>query len=164
MSLRIGQGFDAHKFIKNRPLILGGIHIPFEYGLAGHSDADVLIHAIIDSILGALSLGDIGKWFPDNDSSYKNIDSMILLKKVLSSEKLMSWKLVNLDATIITEKPKLSKFTELIQQNIAEVFKCSTNQISIKAKTTEGMGFCGRSEGIAVIVNSLLTLLSTTKL
>jgi len=158
MSIRIGQGFDAHKFIKNRPLILGGIHIPFEYGLAGHSDADVLIHAIIDSILGALSLGDIGKWFPDNDSSYKNIDSMKLLERVLSSKKLNNWILLNLDATIIAQKPKLSKFTESIQLNIAKAFNSDTNQISIKAKTTEGMGFCGRSEGIAVIVNSLLTL------
>ncbi len=156
MELRIGQGFDAHKFAEGRPLFLGGIKIPYEFGLAGHSDADVLTHAIIDAILGALSLGDIGKWFPDNDSKYKNINSMELLDTVLKSSKLKNWSLVNLDATIIAEKPKLSLYSQLIQQNLAQSFNSNIEKISIKAKTTEGMGFCGRSEGIAVLVNILL--------
>ena len=156
MNLWIGQGFDAHKFTTGRPLILGGIHIPYELGLAGHSDADALIHAIIDAILGALSLGDIGKWFPDSDSKYKNVNSMKLLDNVLKSRQLSNWSLINLDATIITQKPKLSKYTQLIQQNLAQSFNSETEQISIKAKTTEGMGFCGRAEGIAVLVNILL--------
>jgi len=156
MNLRIGQGFDAHKFTKWRPLILGGIQIPYEYGLAGHSDADVLTHAIIDAILGAIALGDIGKWFPDTDSKYKNINSMELLDDVLKSSQLQNWSLVNIDATIIAEKPKLSEYTHSIQKNLATYFNSNTEQISIKAKTTEGMGFCGRAEGIAVLVNILL--------
>ena len=156
MKLRIGQGFDAHKFTKGRPLILGGIQIPYEYGLEGHSDADALIHAVIDAVLGALSLGDIGKWFPDSDSKYKNINSMELLDNILKSGQLKNWSLVNLDATIIAQKPKLSQYTQLIQQNLAQSFNSETEQISIKAKTTEGMGFCGRAEGIAVLVNILL--------
>jgi len=157
MKLRIGQGFDAHKFAEKRPLLLGGVHIPYELGLAGHSDADALIHAIIDAVLGALSLGDIGKWFPDTDAKYKNSDSMILLETVLKSEPLKNWSLVNLDATIIAQKPKLAKYTNQIQANLAKAFNSSIEQISIKAKTTEGMGFCGRSEGIAVLTNILLT-------
>jgi 2-C-methyl-D-erythritol 2,4-cyclodiphosphate synthase len=157
MKIRIGQGFDAHKFIKNRPLILGGINIPHEFGLDGHSDADVLIHAIIDSILGALSMGNIGTWFPDNDMKYKNADSIKLLEEVISSKELKSWKLINLDATIITQKPKLLPYLEAIQNKIASVLKTDVSNISIKPKTTEGMGFCGREEGIAVFANILLT-------
>ena len=156
MKLRIGQGFDAHKYISERPLILGGIQIPYEFGLDGHSDADVLVHAVIDAVLGALSLGDIGKWFPDSDSKYKNINSMELLDDVLKSSQLNNWSLVNLDATIIAQKPKLSQYTQLIQQNLAQSFNSEIEQISIKAKTTEGMGFCGRAEGIVVLVNILL--------
>ena len=157
MKLRIGQGFDAHKFAKGRPLILGGIQIPYEFGLAGHSDADVLTHAIIDAILGALSLGDIGKWFPDNSSDYKDICSMKLLEKVLKDKRLENWSLLNIDATIIAESPKLSKYTKSMQESLAKAFSCEVDQISIKGKTTEGMGFCGRSEGIAVLVNLLLS-------
>jgi 2-C-methyl-D-erythritol 2,4-cyclodiphosphate synthase len=156
MELRIGQGFDAHKFIKNRPLIIGGVKIPFEYGLDGHSDADVLTHAIIDSILGALSLGNIGSWFPDNDSKYQNIDSMILLNNVITDKTVSKWKIVNLDTTIIAEKPKLNLHIENISSSLASVLKITENQISIKGKTTEKMGFCGRGEGIAVLVNILL--------
>ena len=156
MKLRIGQGFDAHKYIPERPLILGGIQIPYKFGLEGHSDADVLVHAVIDAVLGALSLGDIGKWFPDSDSKYKNINSMELLDDVLKSSQLNNWSLVNLDATIIAQKPKLSQYTQLIQQNLAQSFNSEVEQISIKAKTTEGMGFCGRAEGIVVLVNILL--------
>ena len=156
MKLRIGQGFDAHKFVAGTPLILGGVHVPHVFGLEGHSDADVLVHAVIDAILGALSLGDIGKRFPDNDPKYKNINSMELLDNVLKSDQLNDWSLVNLDATIIAQKPKLSQYTQTIQQNLAQAFGSDTTQISVKAKTTEGMGFCGRSEGIACLVNILL--------
>ncbi len=157
MKIRIGQGFDAHKFEKGRQLIIGGINIPHEYGLAGHSDADVLIHAVIDAILGALSLGDIGKWFPDTDQKYKNINSMELLHTVLENTQIKTWSLNNLDATIIAQKPRLSKHTHLIQKNLAKTFNVNPDRISIKGKTTEGMGFCGREEGIAVFVNILLT-------
>ncbi|HJO94479.1 MAG TPA: 2-C-methyl-D-erythritol 2,4-cyclodiphosphate synthase [Victivallales bacterium] len=156
MDIRIGQGFDAHKFIKNRPLILGGISIPYEFGLDGHSDADVLTHAVIDSLLGALSMGNIGTWFPDNDLKYKNADSIQLLEKVISSKELKSWELINLDGTIIAQKPKLLTYLHPIQKKLATVLKTDADNISIKPKTTEGMGFCGRKEGIAVLVNILL--------
>ena len=156
MVLRIGQGFDAHKFIKDRPLILGGVKIQYEFGLAGHSDADVLTHAVIDAILGALSLGDIGKWFPDNEPNYKNADSIKLLEEVLQSDQLNNCILINLDATIIAQSPKLSQYAQSMQQVFAKAFNVTVDQISIKAKTTEGMGFCGRSEGIAALANLLL--------
>jgi 2-C-methyl-D-erythritol 2,4-cyclodiphosphate synthase len=156
MNIRIGQGFDAHKFTKNRPLILGGINIPSNFGLAGHSDADVLIHAVIDSILGALSLGNIGSWFPDTDNKFKNIDSMILLQEVMNNPKVAGWKLINLDATIITEKPKLNPYINKIINSLAKALNATKEQISVKGKTTEKMGFCGRGEGIVVLVNTLL--------
>ena len=156
MEIRIGQGFDVHKFAENRPLILGGIKIPYKYGLAGHSDADVLTHAIIDSILGALSLGNIGSWFPDNDPKYKNIDSLLLLKEVLSSSSLKKWQLVNLDATVIMETPKLNPHIQAIQKSLSKILNVADNRISVKGKTAEKMGFCGRGEGVAVLVNTLL--------
>lgn len=156
MQFRIGQGFDAHKFIKGRPLILGGITIPYIYGLDGHSDADVLTHAIIDSLLGALSLGNIGTWFPDNDIKFKNADSLELLKKVISHDSFQEWKIINVDSTIIAQKPKLSSYLPLIHLKLSEILMISKNCISVKPKTTEGMGFCGREEGIAVLVNSLV--------
>lgn len=156
MKLRIGQGFDAHKFVYGRPLILGGITIPFELGLEGHSDADALTHAIIDSLIGALSLGNIGTWFPDNDIKYKNAYSITLLKTVISHEIFKEWQIVNIDSTIITENPKLSPFIPDIQKNLANTLNTEMSNISIKPKTTEKMGFCGRGEGIAVFVNTLL--------
>lgn len=153
---RIGQGFDAHRFVKDKPLILGGIKIPFKLGLSGHSDADVLTHAIIDSILGALCLDDIGHWFPDNSSKYKNIDSLLLLKEVIESEKLSGWSIINVDSTIIAQEPKLSPYIEKMRISLSETIRISPDRISIKGKTTEKMGFCGRKEGIACLVNSLL--------
>ncbi len=156
MEIRIGQGFDAHKFVKGRPLILGGITIPNEFGLEGHSDADVLTHAIIDSLLGALSLGNIGTWFPDNDLKFKNADSIELLKKVIFSESFKNWKIVNIDSTIIAQKPKLAPFLSVIHSNISKALSVSADRICVKPKTTEGMGFCGREEGIAVFVNTLI--------
>ena len=156
MKFRIGQGFDAHKLVSGRLLILGGIAIPFELGLEGHSDADVLTHAIIDSLIGALSLGNIGTWFPDNDIKYKNANSTELLKTVISHKSFKEWQIVNIDSTIITEKPKLSPFIPNIQKNLANTLNTEIANISIKPKTTEKMGFCGRGEGIAVFVNTLL--------
>ena len=156
MEYRIGQGFDAHKFAKGRPLILGGIQIQHDFGLEGHSDADVLTHAIIDSILGALSLGNIGICFPDTDLSYKNADSMKLLRQVLDDENVRNWKIVNIDSTIIAQKPKLNPHLDNIKSNLSNALSIPGSCISVKPKTTEGMGFCGREEGIAVLVNILL--------
>lgn len=156
MKYRIGQGFDAHKFLAGRPFILGGIRIPFELGLEGHSDADVLTHAIIDSLIGALSLGNIGTWFPDNDKKYKNAGSIKLLKTVISHNSFTQWQIVNIDSTIITEMPKLTPFIPAIQKNLSDALQTDISNLSIKPKTTEKMGFCGRGEGIAVFVNTLL--------
>ncbi|MCF7790662.1 MAG: 2-C-methyl-D-erythritol 2,4-cyclodiphosphate synthase [Victivallales bacterium] len=156
MDIRIGQGFDAHRFKKTPPLILGGVKIPYEYGLAGHSDADVLTHAVIDSILGGLSRGNIGNWFPDSDRKYKNINSLYLLKTVLQSKKVSEYNICNLDTTVIAEKPKLTNYINEIQYSLADALSLSEEKISVKAKTTEKMGFCGRGEGIAVFANILL--------
>jgi len=147
--IRIGQGFDAHRLILKRDLILGGELIPFHKGLEGHSDADVLIHAVMDALLGALSLGDIGQWFPDNDFKFKNADSIELLKRILTDKRVSDWTLGNLDCTIIAQKPKLAEFIPDMKNNLASIFKTPVENISIKATTTEKMGFCGRGEGIS---------------
>lgn len=154
--LRIGQGTDVHAFADNRDLILGGVKIPHSKGLAGHSDADVLVHALMDALLGALSLGDIGKLFPDNDNAYKGADSMKLLEKVLSLEAFANVKLCNADITVIAQKPKIAPYTEEMRRNIAAAFKCDISQISVKGTTTEKLGFCGREEGIAATAVVLL--------
>lgn len=154
---RIGQGFDVHELVPDRPLILGGVTIDYELGLKGHSDADVLIHAICDAILGALALGDLGKWFPDNDPEFKNIDSQLLLKKILNSPELKGWSLVNLDCTIIAEKPKMAGHIDQMRENIAKLFWVKENFISVKATTTEKLGFTGRGEGIAAQAVVMLT-------
>lgn len=146
---RIGQGFDVHQLVPDRPLILGGVKIDYELGLKGHSDADVLLHAICDAILGALALGDLGKWFPDNDDKYKNIDSQLLLKDILNSPQLKGWSLVNLDCTLIAQKPKMAPHIEAMRENIAKLFWVKEDKISVKATTTEKLGFTGRGEGIA---------------
>ena len=147
--MRIGFGYDVHQLVENRKLIIGGIDIPYETGLLGHSDADVLIHAIMDSILGALALGDIGKHFPDNDMEYKDIDSMVLLGRVYSIMKDNGYEIGNVDATIEAQAPKLAPFIDEMRKNISEVLKTSINNISVKATTTEWLGFVGRSEGIS---------------
>ena len=156
---RIGQGFDVHAFAEGRPLMLGGVKIPFKLGLLGHSDADVLVHAIMDAILGALALGDIGIWFPDNDKNYKNADSLQLLLKIMTDQRFAGWKVVNLDSVIITENPKLMPFIPGMRQNIAKNIGTGIDSISVKATTTEKLGFCGRGEGIAA---SAIVLLSNT--
>ena len=148
MELRIGQGYDSHRFEEGRLLVLCGEVIPSEKGLAGHSDADAPVHALIDALLGALALGDIGHFFPDTDLQWKNADSMELLKKVLAHEEFCSWKVNNVDFTIITQKPKLSPYISGMRRNLAVALQTDLSRVSIKAKTNEKMGFTGRGEGL----------------
>lgn len=150
--IRIGHGYDVHRLAENRKLILGGVEIPYERGLLGHSDADVLLHAIMDAVLGALALGDIGKLFPDNDPSYKGIDSMILLKKVIALMEEKGYSLSNLDSTISAEKPKLSPYIVKMRENIAEAFGVSTENVSVKATTEEGLGLKGEGIGATCVI------------
>ena len=154
---RIGQGFDLHRLVAGRKLILGGIEIPYEYGLAGHSDADVLIHAIIDALIGAVALGDIGKLFPDNDSKFKDIDSKILLKKVYQQINELGYQINNIDSTIILEQPKLRDYIDLMRASLAKVLDLRIDQISIKAKTSEKVGIVGRGE--AAIAEAVVLLI-----
>ncbi|MBO8172725.1 MAG: 2-C-methyl-D-erythritol 2,4-cyclodiphosphate synthase [Bacillaceae bacterium] len=147
--MRIGQGFDVHQLADGRELIIGGVRIPFEKGLLGHSDADVLLHAISDAILGALAEGDIGKHFPDDDPAYKDADSVKLLSSVWEKARQKGYRLGNLDATIIAQKPKMAPYIEQMKQVIAETLECDPAQVNIKATTTEKLGFTGREEGIA---------------
>tara|TARA_B100000795_G_scaffold204577_1_gene158177 strand:+ start:81 stop:557 length:477 start_codon:yes stop_codon:yes gene_type:complete len=146
---RVGQGFDVHKFILGRPLIIGGVEIDYEKGLEGHSDADVLIHAIIDALLGAAGLGDIGQNFPDTDEAFKDIKSRKLLRSVIETLKSNNYIVGNIDATIICEAPKMQPYINQISTNIAEDCMCGLGNVNIKATTTEGLGFIGRAEGIA---------------
>lgn len=155
--IRIGQGFDVHKFEEGRPLIIGGIKIPYEKGLIGHSDADVLLHAITDAILGALAMRDIGHHFPDTDPQYKDADSAKLLEKVWSLVKEKGYHLGNLDATILAQKPKLAPYIPEMCHRIAEILESKVDQINIKATTTEKLGFVGREEGIAALAVVCLT-------
>ena len=147
--MRIGHGYDVHKLVEGRPLVLGGVTVPFEMGLLGHSDADVLLHAICDALLGAAALGDIGKNFPDNDNEYLNIDSRILLKKTVGLLSEKGYRIVNIDATVIAQKPKLAPFIEQMRNNIAEDCGVSVCDINIKATTEEGLGFTGDLSGIS---------------
>lgn len=147
--MRIGQGFDVHQLVPNKKLIIGGVTIDFDLGLLGHSDADVLIHAIMDALLGAAGLGDIGQHFPDSDSNFKNIDSRDLLKKVIKLIQSNDFKVVNIDSTVICQAPKLSKYIPLMIENISLDCGCDKSQVNIKATTSETLGFIGRSEGIA---------------
>lgn len=147
--MRIGHGYDVHRFCENRALMLGGIEIPYEKGLLGHSDADVLLHAICDSLLGAAALGDIGKIFPDNAAEFKNIDSKILLERVYQLLNAKGYKIVNIDATIIAQKPKLSPYIDDMRKTVAGILKTETDNVSIKATTEEGLGFTGELLGIS---------------
>lgn len=147
--MRIGLGYDVHKLCKNRELILGGVKIPYELGLLGHSDADVLLHAIMDSILGAAGLGDIGKHFPDTDNTYKGISSLSLLAEVDKLLKTHSYKIINIDATIIAQRPKMAPYIDDMKKNISNILKIQGNQINIKATTEEGLGFTGEGLGIS---------------
>ena len=154
--MRIGQGYDVHAFAENRKLILGGVDIPFEKGLAGHSDADVLIHAICDALLGAAAMGDIGKHFPDTDDDFKNIDSRILLRHVADLLVKAGYKVGNIDATIIAQRPKLLPHITSMRKNLSSDLKIELSQLNIKATTTEKLGFEGREEGIAAMAIVLL--------
>lgn len=147
--LRIGYGYDAHRFAKDRKLVIGGAVIPYEFGLLGHSDADVLLHAVADSLLGAAALGDIGKLFPDTDDRYKGISSLILLKETAELLSKNGYITVNIDATVVAQSPKLSPYIEEMRRNIAQALSCDADRVSVKATTEEGMGFTGSKEGIA---------------
>ena len=149
MQFRIGSGFDVHRLADGLPLVLGGVRIPFERGLEGHSDADVLVHAVIDALLGSLALGDIGSHFPDSDPRYRGINSLILLKQAWRLVRENDFQLENLDSILIAESPKLNPFLDTMRSNLAESLECKKNLISIKATTTEKLGFTGRGEGIA---------------
>lgn len=149
--IRIGQGFDVHQLGENRPLIIGGVTIPYEKGLIGHSDADVLLHTISDAILGALALGDIGRHFPDTDPAYKGADSAELLKIVWNLAKEKGYRLGNADATIIAQKPKMAPYIPQMRERIAELLETEIDRINVKATTTEKLGFTGREEGIAAM-------------
>ncbi|SNZ17777.1 2-C-methyl-D-erythritol 2,4-cyclodiphosphate synthase [Terribacillus aidingensis] len=146
---RIGQGFDVHAFAEDRPCIIGGITIPYELGLLGHSDADVLLHTIADACLGALALGDIGKHFPDTDPAFKDADSEVLLRHVWQLVKEKGFKLGNLDCTVIAQAPKMAPYIDQIRENVASMLEAEPDQINVKATTTEKLGFTGRKEGIA---------------
>lgn len=147
--IRVGQGFDVHQLVEGRKCIIGGVDIPYEKGLLGHSDADVLLHAITDAILGAVAKGDIGKHFPDNDPDYKDADSLKLLQHVWALAKGMGYKLGNVDATIIAQKPKMAPYIPQMIEVISGVLEADKDQVNVKATTTEQLGFTGRGEGIA---------------
>ena len=156
MALRIGHGYDVHRLVKGRPLILGGVLISHNKGLLGHSDADVLVHAIIDALLGAAGLGDIGKHFPDSDTAYEDISSILLLGRV---EELLSgngYHIQNIDSTIIAEKPKLSQYVDEMKEEISKALNITRDCINIKATTEEGLGFTGKKKGIAAVAVCLL--------
>jgi 2-C-methyl-D-erythritol 2,4-cyclodiphosphate synthase len=155
---RIGQGFDVHQFAEDRELIIGGVTIPYGKGLLGHSDADVLLHAISDAILGALGEGDIGKHFPDTDQAYKDADSKVLLQQVVNLMKKKNYLVVNMDCTIIAQRPKMAPYIPEMNQLIASLLEVEVSQVNVKATTTEKLGFTGRGEGIAA---QAVVLLST---
>ena len=153
---RIGNGYDVHRLVADRSLILCGVTIPHSAGLDGHSDADVAVHAVIDAMLGAFALGDIGQWFPDDDPQWHNADSMEMLKSVRHHKKFSGSSLINLDLTIIAQAPKLAPYIQQMRHNLSVVLQCPTDAISVKATTTERLGFCGREEGIAATATLLM--------
>ena len=154
--MRVGTGYDVHRYAENRKLILGGVEIPFEKGLLGHSDADVLTHAVMDALLGAGALGDIGLHFPDNDPAYEGISSLILLKKVGEILKNNGYRVVNIDSTIICQKPKLKDYRPQMAENIEKTLGLEKGSVSVKATTEEGLGFTGAMEGVAVQAVALI--------
>ena len=154
--IRIGQGYDVHQLVVDRPLVIGGVTIEHIKGLAGHSDADVLIHSLCDALLGAAGKGDIGQHFPDTDSSYQNIDSRILLRKVMSLLLMDGWQVVNADLTVIAQKPKLAPHIPEMRRLLANDMNIDETRLNIKATTTETLGYCGREEGIAALAVVLI--------
>ena len=158
--MRIGQGYDVHRLVSGRRLVLCGVEIPYEMGLLGHSDADVAVHALMDAILGALALGDIGHLFPDSDPKYKDADSMALLSEVKAKMDECGYALENLDITIIAERPKLAPYIEKMRENLAAAFNCGISRVSVKATTEEGLGLAGNGIGAvaAVLLSEQLTV------
>lgn len=154
--MRVGFGYDVHPFVAGRPLFLGGINIPHPFGLQGHSDADVLLHAICDALLGAIAEGDIGRHFPDTDLQYKEMESALLLKRVMTKMKQKRAHLLNIDSTIVAEKPRLSDFIPKMVQEIAQALEIEVGRVNVKATTSEGLGFTGRGEGIAAYAVALI--------
>ena len=157
--IRIGQGYDVHQLVVDRPLVIGGVTIEHSKGLAGHSDADVLIHSLCDALLGAAGKGDIGQHFPDTDSSYQNIDSRILLRKVTSLLLMDGWQVVNADLTVIAQAPKLAQYIPEMRRLLANDMNIEETRLNIKATTTETLGYCGREEGIAALAVVLIEVL-----
>lgn len=147
--IRVGFGYDVHRLVEGRPLILGGIKIPYLYGLQGHSDADVLLHAICDALLGAIGEGDIGRHFPDTDSQYRDIQSTLLLQRTMEKVEGKKFHLINVDATLVAQKPKLAEHIPKMVKKISEILRVETERVNVKATTEEGLGFTGRGEGIA---------------
>lgn len=154
--MKVGMGYDVHKLVEGRKLILGGVEIPYEKGLLGHSDADVLVHAVMDALLGAAALGDIGKHFPDTDPAYAGADSMKLLEEVRKLLDAENYIIGNIDATVIAQKPKLAPYIETMRENIAACLGIDTNQVNVKATTEEGLGFTGTGDGISAQAICLL--------
>ena len=154
--MRIGHGYDVHRLVEGRKCIIGGVEIPYERGLLGHSDADVLLHAVMDAVLGAMAAGDIGKLFPDKDPAYKGADSLMLTRRVAEVMAERGYRLGNLDATIIAQAPKMAPHIPAMRQNMAEAFGVDKDRISVKATTEEGLGFTGNGEGIAAHAVCLL--------
>lgn len=155
-TVRIGHGYDVHRLVPDRPLILGGARIPYEEGLLGHSDADVLLHACMDAILGALAMGDIGRHFPDTDDTYRGADSMVLAARVAEMMRTAGYAVGNLDVTVIAQRPRLAPYLPKMRENIAAVFGCPLSSVNVKATTEEGLGFTGTGEGIATHAVCLL--------
>ena len=154
--MRIGNGYDVHKLVENRKLILGGVDIPYEKGLLGHSDADVLVHAIMDALIGACAMGDIGKLFPDTDAQFKDISSILLLKEVAQVLKRENYTIINIDSIVVAQAPKLAPYIDEMRQNIADALEMDLGSVSVKATTTEKLGFEGRGEGISSYAVCLL--------
>ncbi len=156
MEFRVGQGFDVHALVEGRPLIVGGVTIPFPLGLLGHSDADVLLHAITDALLGAASLGDIGHLFPDSDERWRGADSRMLLRSAFAAVREAGWRVGNIDCTVICQAPKIAPHAAVMRANIAADLNIAAQQVNVKGKTTERLGFVGRGEGIAAAAVALL--------
>ncbi|MBF0228063.1 MAG: 2-C-methyl-D-erythritol 2,4-cyclodiphosphate synthase [Desulfamplus sp.] len=164
MKFKIGSGYDVHRLANDRRLIIGGVNIPFDKGLQGHSDADVLTHAICDAILGAAGLGDIGRHFPDSDPTYRNISSLILLKHCANMLEDQGYSIVNIDCTILAQSPKLEPYKKEMEHKIAAAIEISPESVNVKATTNEGLGFEGKGEGIAAHAVVLITKISSLKL
>ena len=159
-NLRIGHGYDVHRLTDGRALVLGGVTVPFEKGLDGHSDADVLLHAVMDALLGAAALGDIGKLFPDTDEAYRGVSSAALLREVGKRLAAAGYGVVNVDATVLAERPKLAPYRERMRENIALALEIDVSRVSVKATTEEGLGFTGRGEGLAAHAVAMIEKLS----